>query len=68
MERANAAIESFCRSDPRLTYVDVATPLLEDGKPREDVYAWDGLHLNEAGYREWRRVLRPVLCHDLGDC
>jgi hypothetical protein len=48
--------------------VDVATPLLEGGLPRDDVYRWDGLHLNEVGYREWRRVLRPILCHDLGDC
>jgi len=69
MERANALIASHCKSDARLTYVDVATPLLgEDGQPRDDVYAFDGLHLSEVGYREWARVLRPILCRDLGDC
>ncbi len=68
MERANEQIERLCKGDPRLGFVDVATPLLEDGKPREDVFRWDGLHLNETGYREWTRVVRPLLCRDLGDC
>jgi lysophospholipase L1-like esterase len=68
MQRANALIAKACATDSRLTYVDVATPLLEDGKPREDVFRWDGLHLNETGYREWTRVVRPLLCRDLGDC
>jgi lysophospholipase L1-like esterase len=68
MERANALIAKQCAGDPRLAYVDVATPLLENGEPREDVFRWDGLHLNEAGYREWTRVVRPLLCRDLGDC
>lgn len=68
MQRANAAIAERCAADPRLAFVDVATPLLEDGKPREDAFLWDGLHLSDAGYREWRRVIRPLLCRDLGGC
>jgi len=68
VKRANELIEKLCRGDPRLVYLDVATPLLEDGKPRRDLYRWDGLHLNEAGYREWARVIRPRLCEDLGGC
>jgi lysophospholipase L1-like esterase len=69
MKRANELIAHQCKGDPRLTYVDVATPLLgEDGQPRDDVYRFDGLHLNELGYIEWKRVLRPILCRDLGDC
>jgi lysophospholipase L1-like esterase len=68
MNRANALIEKLCEGDPRLAYLDVATPLLANGEPRDDVYRWDGLHLNEAGYGEWKRVIRERLCHDLGDC
>jgi lysophospholipase L1-like esterase len=68
MKRANEQIERRCKADPRLTYVDVATPLLEGGEPRDDVFRWDGLHLNELGYVEWKRVLRPILCRDLGEC
>lgn len=68
MMRANALIEQRCKADPRLRYVDVASPLLADGEPRDDVYRFDGLHLNEVGYREWTRVLRPILCRDLAAC
>jgi lysophospholipase L1-like esterase len=68
ISRANELVERHCKSDPRLAYIDVATPLLEDGKPRDDVFRFDGLHLNEAGYREWKRVVRTRLCDDLGDC
>ncbi|HEY8119972.1 MAG TPA: GDSL-type esterase/lipase family protein [Myxococcota bacterium] len=68
MQRANELIEKLCKGDARLAYVDVATPLLENGAPRDDVYQWDGLHLNAAGYREWTRVVRPLLCAELGPC
>jgi hypothetical protein len=69
MKRANELIAEQCKGDSRLTYVDVATPLLgEDGEPRDDVFRFDGLHLNDLGYIEWKRVLRPILCRDLGDC
>jgi lysophospholipase L1-like esterase len=68
MERANGLIAKLCEGDPRLAYLDVATPLLEDGAPGEAYYLWDGLHLNASGYREWRRVVRERLCQDLGDC
>ncbi len=68
MKRANELIAGLCKGDPRLAFVDVATPLLEGGAPRDDVFRWDGLHLNASGYREWTRVVRPLLCHDLGDC
>ena len=69
IQRANKLIEKQCQADPRLAFVDVATPLLdEDGEPRDDVFKFDGLHLNEAGYREWRRVVRMRLCGDLGGC
>ncbi len=68
MRRANELISRLCDGDPRLAFLDVATPLLEDGKPRDDVFRWDGLHLNATGYREWTRVIRPRLCNDLGEC
>jgi hypothetical protein len=68
MQRANALIAERCSGDPRLLFVDVATPLLEAGEPRDELYRFDGLHLSELGYAEWTRVLRPILCRDLGGC
>ena len=62
MRCANTLVRELCESDARLTYVDVATPLLgRDGEPRPDLLVKDGLHLNTAGYEVWTRVLTPVL-------
>lgn len=62
MQAANTAIRSHCEFDPRLTYVDVARPLLgRDGKPVPEYYIEDGLHLSPAGYRVWRDTVAPIL-------
>ena len=42
--------------------MDVGTALLgADGKPRADLLKEDGLHLNEAGYEIWTKILTPIL-------
>lgn len=61
---ANERIRTLCEAvgEPRLRYVDVATPLLgADGQPMASLFADDRLHLNNAGYEVWRAVLGPVL-------
>lgn len=58
----NARLRRACKRDPLLTYVDVATPLLnQQGRPDPRYYGEDKLHLSDAGYDQWRNVLRPVL-------
>jgi lysophospholipase L1-like esterase len=67
--QANARIRSLCEAvgEPRLIYVDVATPLLgADGQPDARLYDEDRLHLNDAGYAKWRAVLEPVLARARG--
>jgi lysophospholipase L1-like esterase len=45
-----------------LHYIDVANPMLgEDGKLRKDIFAEDGVHLSDKGYRIWTSVLQPIL-------
>ncbi|MEZ6071472.1 MAG: SGNH/GDSL hydrolase family protein [Pirellulales bacterium] len=62
MYKANAAIKAQCDTDPLLTYVDIATPMLgADGKPREELFIQDGLHLNADGYALWAKILEPLL-------
>lgn len=59
---ANRLIGEDCATDPRCTFVDVATPLLgADGALRPDVYVADGIHLSPAGYAIWARLLAPHL-------
>ena len=61
-QEANRLIESMCQGKRHLTYVDIVTPMLgEDGEPRPELFADDGLHLNEAGYKLWTSVVAPLL-------
>ena len=65
MQRANRAIREWVGGDPRLHYVDVSTPMLaEDGQPRDDVFLFDGLHLNSTGYAVWSDPVRAALLRD----
>jgi lysophospholipase L1-like esterase len=62
MREANALIRDVCEKQPHLTYVDVGTPMLgSDGNPRPEYYLPDRLHLSEAGYAVWTRILTPIL-------
>ena len=56
----NAAIRGLAASSTDLTFIDVVTPMLRDGKP-QDLYVEDGLHMNAAGYAIWRGLVREVL-------
>lgn len=62
MKEANGLIEAFSKKDPRLAFVDVASPMLDEaGKPRAELLAGDGLHMSEEGYRLWTRLVRAEI-------
>ena len=62
MTKANDLIARDCQADDRLEYVDIWTPMLgNDGKPRPELFAKDGLHLNENGYQLWTSIVIKVL-------
>lgn len=62
MKEANQLIKKYNEQHERLHYVDLATPVLNDqGTPDDSLFRDDLLHLNEAGYDRWNKVLRPVL-------
>ncbi len=62
MDEANALVRTWTESQPDLTFVDVATPMLgEDGKPREELFVGDRLHMNAQGYVLWNSILEPYL-------
>jgi lysophospholipase L1-like esterase len=61
-QQANDAIREICEASPQLTYLDVVTPMLGDnGEPKPELFADDGLHLNDAGYRLWTDLLKKHL-------
>lgn len=58
----NAGIRELAATDPRVEFVDVFTPMLDEhGQPRAELIQPDMLHLNPAGYALWQSRLRPVL-------
>jgi lysophospholipase L1-like esterase len=62
MKVANDQIKDYTYRDVRWHYVDIATPMFgEDGKPMEDLFADDGLHLNDKGYEVWNAIVARQL-------
>jgi lysophospholipase L1-like esterase len=60
--KANTLVRELCEKGERLTYVDTVTPMLgEDGKPKEDLFVKDGLHLSPKGYELWTSLLDKAL-------
>ncbi|NNL11229.1 MAG: hypothetical protein HKO84_05670 [Pseudomonadales bacterium] len=61
MLEVDKALSAVALRDDKITFVDAGQSLLtEDGRP-DDVYVFDGLHLNQEGYRRWTDVLKPLL-------
>jgi lysophospholipase L1-like esterase len=62
MTEANNLIAAACEKDARLTYVDVASGMLDaSGSPDGKLFQPDRLHMNRRGYETWRDTLRPIL-------
>ena len=62
MHATNEQLKSRAANDPRLTFLDIATPMLNDaGEPLEDIFIADQLHMNGAGYDIWRDAVRSLL-------
>jgi len=59
MRATNGLIKSYCEADELLFFVDIDQPMMgSDQKPRAELFAKDGLHLNVTGYVLWNKVLR----------
>jgi lysophospholipase L1-like esterase len=62
MRAANQLVRDYVRTDNRLSYVDVFTPMLDaSGQPRRELYIEDGLHMTPAGYAIWRDLIAPAI-------
>jgi lysophospholipase L1-like esterase len=62
MHEANDKIAAWARTQPRITFVDIAPKMLEaQGKPDPRLFRKDGLHMRPAGYAIWVEALKPVL-------
>jgi lysophospholipase L1-like esterase len=58
IRETNALIRDYVAQHARLGFIDIFTPMLgPDGAPRRELFRADALHLNDAGYALWRRVI-----------
>ncbi len=61
-QNANHLVEAYSKTDRRLVYIDVVTPMLDgDGQPRGELFQKDKLHLNDEGYKVWTEAVAPYL-------
>jgi len=62
MADANRAIAAYTETDPRLTFIDTATPMLDrQGRPRRDIFLKDMLHMSRQGYALWNPLVRETI-------
>jgi lysophospholipase L1-like esterase len=54
---ANALIMKFFATQKDVTFLDIYTPMLNDGKSRPELFLGDRLHMNEKGYAIWEKKL-----------
>jgi lysophospholipase L1-like esterase len=62
IKRANALVEALTREKPNLAFINIFPLMLdENGKPREELYLKDRLHMNADGYAIWKKAVEPFL-------
>jgi lysophospholipase L1-like esterase len=59
---ANGQIRDFLEFEPNTYYVDVYNAMLmKDGQPNVSLFTSDSLHMNEKGYKLWKKILDPYV-------
>ena len=65
-QQTNQLITEYSASQENLFVIDTSSRLLgSDGQPNTNMYRFDGLHLNKAGYAQWTEVILSRLLADL---
>jgi lysophospholipase L1-like esterase len=62
LRTTNGLIEGYCQTQERVQFIDVDAAMLDShGKPRAELFRWDGLHMNSKGYAILTSIIKPVL-------
>lgn len=62
VRKTNLQIEQEAARLGFATYVDIFSLMLDGrGRPRGELFGFDGIHMNASGYEVWARALRPLL-------
>jgi lysophospholipase L1-like esterase len=67
MKAADQLIRDFCKTQPRMQYIDVATPMFDaQGNLPGDLFVADGLHPTPKLYAMWTGIVKPILLQRFG--
>jgi lysophospholipase L1-like esterase len=62
MLETNLAIKNYLKKQKKAAFIDVYYKMLKpDGKPIEDIFIEDKLHMNAKGYAIWQKIIEPYL-------
>ena len=62
VQESNRLIRRYLETQPETQYVDVYSLMLDkNGKPMQDIFLEDDLHMNKKGYQIWQKALTPHL-------
>ena len=62
MREANDRIRAFLKKQRKARFLDVYSLMITpDGRPREELFGPDRLHMNAQGYAIWRKALLPLM-------
>jgi lysophospholipase L1-like esterase len=62
VEDANSMIKQFLSAEKNASFIDVYHLMVDkDGKPIDDIFLQDKLHMNAKGYAIWQKAMEPYL-------
>lgn len=65
MQDANKQIKAFLKKKKKTAFIDVWKPMLDkEGKPKDELFVGDKLHMNEKGYAIWQKKIEPYLLRE----
>lgn len=60
--KCNETLKSWCEDKSNTFYIETASAFLDkDGKPRQEYFRADSLHLNSEGYKVWNKIIKGEL-------
>lgn len=67
IKAGNRAIQSFCEATPNTYFIPTESAFLDaEGRPRDELFVADRLHLNADGYVRWAAIIKSHLDGVLG--
>jgi len=58
---ANKLIKDYLSKQPHSRFIDVYTPMINNGHARKELFVSDMLHMNPKGYAIWKKLVKPYL-------